>query len=136
MTVLVADLKKLVDLPETKVDSDLQPFLDTARLIVSEDLSGTSLSAARLELIELNLAAHYAVVSLEYGGLQEWQAGESKEQYKSIDPKAVGLDSTRFGQQALALDSSGTLRAKLSTKRTARFTVVKAPDECQEDTET
>lgn len=91
-------------------NSDVAPHIAIADLIVTEDLTSTVLTAARKIQIELYLAAHFAVLAWEAGGLGEQSIGDSKERYKYISSKSLGFSSTRFGQQAVTLDISGKLK--------------------------
>lgn len=54
------------------------------------------------------LGAHFAALTVERGGLAEEQVGETRQEY---DRKyEMGLGLTRFGQMAISLDPTGTLR--------------------------
>lgn len=102
---------------------DVSTFIATADLIVSEDLADKGLSADRLKQIELYLAAHFLAITQEKGGLKSQKIGEAAESYQiRTDMKGFGL--TRFGQQAMDLDTSGTLRTMATTVGTAKFRVV------------
>jgi hypothetical protein len=109
--------------------ADMSLFIEQAHLVVDDALGDSEHSDQRLRLIELNLAAHYAVVALERGGLTVRRIGEAEERYANSMASAnsatmVRLSSTRFGQQALMLDTTGIL-AKLNTAGgTAEFRVV------------
>lgn len=126
MAVQVTQLRVYANLPTIEIlpDDDVQIYIDIAAVIRSEDLEGKSITPGRLDLIELNLAAHYAIVSREYGGLTAQTVGQSEERYHIISDKMFGLGATRFGQQALALDTSGTLVTLASSPLKAKFTVV------------
>jgi hypothetical protein len=101
---------------------DVAPFIDTASLIVDESLSDQGMSDARLKTIELWLSAHYTAVAEERGALKKSSKGSSEEDY---DIKVgEGLNMTRFGQQALALDSSGVLAEQVTSTRDAQFRTV------------
>lgn len=104
--------------------NDHLPFIETANLIVTEELADQGLSAARLKQVELYLAAHYAVITLERGGLKSQKINEAEEDYKVIADKNQGIASTRFGQQAIALDTSGKLGELTSSILKAEFRVV------------
>lgn len=132
MAVDVEDLRKLVDTPTNKTEQDLQPFLDTAALIRAEDLAGQGLSDARLNLIELYLAAHFFVIAEEHGGLTRWQNGTSEEEYQRVPNNSEGLRSTHFGQIAIGLDNSGTLTQMASTLK-AEFRVINVNQEDASD---
>lgn len=102
-------------------NAQVTPHITTADLIVTEDLGAVTpaISSARLTQIELYLAAHFAVLAWEKGGVEDAAIGESKESYHRISTRSLGLTSTRFGQQAIALDTSGTLAAMDATAQAA-----------------
>lgn len=126
MTVAIEDLRRVVkEIPLDTEDTDLQPFLDIAALIRSEDLAGSGLSLSRLDQIELYLAAHFTCLAVENGGLTFTKSGQSIDHYREVDKSFAGLQSTRYGQTVLTLDSSGTLQSTMSTKK-ARFGVVRS----------
>jgi len=87
---------------------DLTPFIDLANLLVTEELSDfDTLSDERLVEIERWLSAHFAAVHTPL------TTQESAKVSASFQRGAVGMGllSTQYGQQAVALDSSGTLNA-------------------------
>lgn len=95
---------------ETNIgDTDLTPFIETANLIVTEHLTAAAitpaLSAARLELIERWLAAHFVRVREER--VTEMSAAGTRTKYEGQD--GMGLRATKYGQQAIALDPTGIL---------------------------
>lgn len=113
--------------PEVKLvfpsDRDLNPFITTASLLVDEELVGTNQSSTRLKQIELYLAAHFAALTEEGAALTSTRTGKSEDEYA---PGIFGesLRSTRFGQLAISLDTSGRLAMLSSTKGKAVFRVV------------
>lgn len=115
----VDDLKEILEVPPDVLDTSLQRFLDTANLVVTEDLAGKGLSTARLTQIELYLAAHFALNLTERGGLVSSRQLDSQDNYTSFSPLGNsgigGLKLTRYGQQALVLDTSGTLQRMSAT---------------------
>ncbi len=117
--VTAQEVEGIVDIPS---DLDLTPFIETASLIVTEDLAGKGLSTARLKQIELYLAAHYAIVRIERGQLIKNKTLNAEDQYGG--DFTTGLNLTRYGQQAITFDTSGTLAEMASSSRKARFTVV------------
>jgi hypothetical protein len=116
---LVSDdeVKALID-----TQRDTRPFIATAHIVVSEQLIGKGLSDDRLKQIELYLAAHYTAVSEEHGALKSSKMGESTDVYDLN--VGEGLKLTRFGQQALSLDTSGTLRSMGRTGANAQFRIL------------
>lgn len=82
-------------------------MLFTANNLVTTHLLNEGYSSDTLEQIEMYLAAHLVALSEEKGGLIRTQFGDAEEWYS--DQYDTGLRMTRFGQTALALDSSGVL---------------------------
>lgn len=104
--------------PETV--SNLSEAVKSATLIVDEELTTAGLSTARMKRIELFLAGHFAALSHERGGILISKIGDTRQEYADVYGK--GFEATRWGIQALAMDSSGRLAS--AGKRTARFKVV------------
>lgn len=104
--------------------SGVMLFIEQANVVVDEELLGSGLTDARLRLVELNLAAHYATVAIERGGLTLRRIGETEERYQATAQDAVKLSSTRFGQQAISLDPTGKLSQMNSPRGTAEFRVL------------
>ena len=100
--------------------------IETADAFVDNVLADKGLNSATLDLITLYLAGHFASLSRVEGPLAAQSLGEATERYHDI--YGPGLYSTRFGQQAVLFDTSGTLSdlaAKVkSPTRTARITVI------------
>jgi len=88
-------------------DSTIQGWIDIATLIVDdiEDADPT-LKAIRLERIEKLLSAHFA-------GSQDQRIAQTSAESKSVefqgDTEMTDLRATKYGQNAIALDSTGTL---------------------------
>jgi hypothetical protein len=104
-------------------DATLDLFINQAAMLVDEDLVGKGLSSDRLLYIEMNLAAHFATISIERGGFTQQVAGQSSESY-SMARDRVKLSSTRFGQQAIAMDSTSSLQNMDSQAGRAEFRVL------------
>jgi len=126
---LVVDTQVQQLVPQIKDLTLLDTFIQTADILVNEELTGRGLSIPRLTQIELFLAAHFATITFERGGLQSQRIGFQgpEDVYKAIDKDDKGFMSTRFGQQAVALDSTGRLAALSKGNLRARFKVVTAP---------
>ena len=95
---------------DTRNLPDLTPYIDTASAMVDDldecaDARGYTIDSTRLELIERWLAAHcYALSDQPYTGRST--LGASGQFQGRTD---MGLDATKYGQQAKALDKSGCL---------------------------
>ena len=105
-------------------ETAIAEFIEAAELVVSEDLAASTASVPRLELITKYMAAHFTVVSFERGGLTRQKAGESADTYKTGLDSDQGYLLTRFGQQAVSLDTSGILALNATPKQKAEFRVV------------
>jgi hypothetical protein len=111
---------------QIKTDIDTTLAIQQADMIVTENLSGKGHSATRLKFIELNLACHFVALAEERGGLKVSKTGDTLETYAG--DYTTGLNLTRFGQQAIVLDNSGTLSAGADpSKKAALFAVVGPP---------
>jgi hypothetical protein len=95
-------------------DFDFVQIFLTTKIIREEYLDVTLLSAPQLDYIELLLACHFTVLNVERGGLIKQTIGDASETYHDTSNKLTGLNSTRFGTQAIAFDTTGAL-ADLST---------------------
>lgn len=100
---------------------DTTTFIETANLLVTEHLVGKGLTDKRLKLVELYLAAHFVTVTEEKGGLRTSTTSDAKDVYAL--QTGMGFSMTRYGQQAMAFDTSQILRS-LDKQGPARFTVV------------
>lgn len=105
-------------------EASVDPFREAAELVVAEDLAGAGHSTARLDLIAKYMSAHFATVSFERGGLTRQKVGESADTYKTGLDSDQGYMLTRFGQQAVSLDSSGILALNAAPRQKAEFRVV------------
>jgi len=93
---------------------DTTPFINAAELIVAEEVvpNSSSLSPARQDLITLYLAAHFAAITDQSGGRVRSKVGDTEEDYipiSSYREPLQGFRMTRYGQQAMVLDTSGSL---------------------------
>ena len=88
-------------------DSPCGVSIDTAKLYVDK-ITGGALPDATLTIIWMYLAAHF--YSLSYPKAVSESGGGINTSYPQHAP-GKGLRSTIFGQQACALDTTGTLLA-------------------------
>jgi hypothetical protein len=105
-------------------NKDLTPFINTAHLIVCEDLNTGENSLERLTMIELYLSAHYACVS-DGGQIQTHKVGDATDTYAVS--KDSGLGSTGYGQQAIGLDNTGQLAESINPTKKAKFLLTGDP---------
>lgn len=99
------------DLLDHSVDTstDLDAYIETANMIVDDNLLNYGYSDAKLELIERWLSAHFYTLAQKPTIVSESADGASE----SYDVKTLGTNfaSTRYGQQAMLLDYRGKLAA-------------------------
>ena len=119
MAVSSADVRSVIEIPD---EVEVTSFIKTAKLIVEEDLADQGMSAARLDQIIIYLAAHFACLRVERGGLRSSQTLNAKDEYQLNADK--GLRSTRYGQQAITLDTSGVLASSAKAVGKAEFRIV------------
>jgi hypothetical protein len=115
------------DLVGAAADVAVLHHITDASLIVDEVLADCGMTPGRLALIEKYLAAHFHVMATENGGIIREKVGESEVSYVGANSRAgssEGLKASRFGQQAIALDTCGKLLAMSSPKKTAQLRVV------------
>lgn len=113
------DVKELVEVDE---DTDIDWAVETAYDVVTKHLDGVVTPATLLTRIELFIAAHLVSLSVEKGAIVRESTGTASANYANI--YGEGFRATRWGQQALALDYTGTLLKMTNTKLRAEFDVV------------
>lgn len=95
-----AEVKQIIETDLTAAEID--PFITVANILVDQI---TGLSAATLKEIERWLAAHY--VAIRDPRQTKEVIGDAEDTYAV--KVGFGLDGTTYGQQAKALDTTGTL---------------------------
>lgn len=118
--VTAAEVKELVN---TSVSDAviLTNHIETANLFVDTHLS-TKHTEPMLRRIELYLAAHFVALTEERGGVTRIKMGDADESLAAV--YGEGFRSTRFGQTALSLDTTGTLARLAQTKPKAELRIV------------
>lgn len=101
---------------------DVSPMIDAATTLVTDNLVGKGMSDATLTLITKYIAAHFTLISL-YSEPKYEEIERTRNEY-NFKP-GQGLASTRFGQQAIFIDTSGVLALMGTSQPYARFTLVK-----------
>lgn len=116
-----ADVRALV---EMLASVSTTPFITAAAVVSDSLLAGKGLSEELLTQIEIYMAAHFAVLAVEKGGLIKDTRGVSSATYNQASNRLVGFASTKFGQMAMTMDSTGTLTDAQPGSRNAQFRVV------------
>jgi hypothetical protein len=112
-----AEIKELVD-----TDKDVGWAVEAATVLVDEHLVGIGISDSMLQRIELFIGAHLAELASAGAGIIRESTGVSSTTWANI--YGEGFRATRWGQQALALDFTGTLVGLTSTKHKAELKLV------------
>lgn len=104
-----AELKAIcTEIPSTDVTT---MFINSAHLIVWEYYgTSTKYTEARLKLIELYLAAHFAAITNPVASFEGVGKVQQSLQYKV----GLGLNFTKYGQQALLLSNGELLGKRIS----------------------
>lgn len=113
------DVRELVELDDA---TDIDWAVESAEDIVTTHLADVGHTDSILSRITLFIAAHFAALQSERGGLIRESTGVASANYANI--YGEGFRSTRWGQQALALDSSGTLANVTQIRPRAQFQVI------------
>lgn len=113
------EVKAIIDTELT--GDEITPFLRSANVFVTASLGSTVLSVDHLREIEAWVAAHF--VAVRDPRLTSRKAGEATDTYQKAG-EGKRLEATIYGQQALVLDTTGTLAGLQSAQRTARIEVL------------
>lgn len=111
----VSEVKNII--PTNLSDSEIQSYIDTATALVDASLAG-KLSDTILEQIEKWLTAHL-ISTTRLRQLKSGKAGPASAEYFGKD--GMGLNSSTYGQQAIFLDSTGTLARQSEGKPSAKL---------------
>ena len=112
MAVSSAQVKAII----TTTIADTASFIAIAQNIVDEELVDSGHSTTRLDSIVLYLSAHLVCLTEELGGLRRSRLGEADESYRVPGEKDTGFASTRYGQTAMMLDTTGVLAGLSANK--------------------
>jgi len=100
------EVKAIIEIRDTTLAaSDLSPFIDTASILVDTHLLDSDLSDSLLKAIELWLSGHFVKIRDKETSREE--LGTAREYYDYMT--RMGLSATKEGQQAMMLDSTGSL---------------------------
>ena len=119
-----AQVKEIIDVAAS---TDLSPFIDAADGLVDRTVAlGTpSLSAAELVSVTLFLSAHFLSVYEKEANLTELTTDAITSKYAG--KYGSGLQSSQYGQTALALDTTGLLSQVGSTRQASLRNIATAP---------
>lgn len=104
-------------------DAQITAYIGSANTFVNSTLLGKGLSDGLLVELERWITAHMIALTAERTTRKE-EAGTAKVEYAGQFGKS--FEATSYGQMALVLDTSGTLK-DLMDKKQARFTAIQTP---------
>ncbi len=90
---------------KTDID-DIDLFIDTAEDLANEELANKGLSERRFLKIIIYLSAHFLTLKERQVAMEK--LGDASNTYQGAT--GMYLDSSLYGQTALVLDTSGTLK--------------------------
>jgi hypothetical protein len=105
-----ADVKKIID-TELTIE-EVTPFLETANVMITQNLSDEGYSDELMKQIETWLAAHFVAIRDPRVSREKFGDGDQTFHGKS----GMGLAHTPYGQQVMMLDSHGILATVSNTK--------------------
>jgi hypothetical protein len=125
-----ADVRKIMDTDDCRWP-DLSPFVGAANNLVNQVCLTSGYSDATLKEIEKWLAAHFACQPDPRA--QDQKIGESTDWFEG--KTGMFLANTRYGQQAMILDSAGNLAGLNNSmadrkRRTTKFRWLGGDDCC------
>ena len=121
--VIYSDVTSIIDTDLCR--EDVETMIDVASVMVADRLSSSGLSENILKEIERYLTAH--LIQIREPEVSSVRIGPMATTYNSSDTSGKGFSSTRYGQMAIMLDTSGTL-SEASTVTNASLTVFSESD--------
>lgn len=119
MRIMLSDLDNV--LGRSVLTERAWEYATGASLLVDEELAGAGLSAGRLRQIELYLSAHFATMASERAANLSSETIDDLGSRVYAGTTGAMLSATRYGQQAMTLDTSNNLRRLGSEKMPALF---------------
>lgn len=109
--VSTVDVRNIIRAKSLSSDQ-ITAIIQVADIVVQEQLTNQGFSIARLKIIEQYLAAHLCAVSDSTERMKDIRTGGVRGvEVAKTDAVGLGLSQTLFGQTAMMLDTSNTLRA-------------------------
>jgi len=120
-----AEVAAIIDYDSTGI-TDITPFIAAATILVDKIAAfDTGIDATQLKEIERWLSAHF--VAIRDPKLTSQSANGASESYET-NKTAFGLKLTRYGQQAIALDTSGYLTTIAESAKKASMVILAPAD--------
>lgn len=111
-------VRQIIDTEIT--DANVEGYIEAASTVLDEVFAGVTISSTMLTEIERWLTAHFISSTKERQAKKEGAGGAFIEYAGEYE---MGLQSTSYGQNAMTLDYTGTLRGLAG--KTASITAIK-----------
>ena len=102
-------VKAILEIAEY-TDSNLEADQAPAKILIDENLLDKGLSDNTLNEIGAWLVCHYKAQTNSFAVVKEVIIGDEEEKYQGRNLASQGLPNTIYGQQAITLDRTNTLR--------------------------
>lgn len=113
-----ADVLNLMEIELT--DDQVNPYITSATVFVDANLSGKGIDDDLLDEIKIWVTAHMISVTRDRLTKKE-KAGEAEVEY--FGKMGMALEASHYGQMAMTLDNTGTLRSLSSDKQAWLFAI-------------
>lgn len=127
MAVTINDVLAMIK--EYDATANYSWALTDAQILMTAPFAAASpaVPSTTQDLVIKYIAAHFITLAVERGGITKQKIGESEESYSNKGGE--GFASTRFGQQAKAMDPTRTLsKMDQAIKGAAQLSVVHRPE--------
>jgi hypothetical protein len=121
MAITPSDVKEIMD--TNLADASLQRHIDASTRLVDRELDGEDQDVK--DDVNLYLSAHFAAT--QEPRAERASVGDASVTYQG--DSEMGLKSTRYGQQAIFVDSTGTLEKLAEGKKSASLTFYSRADD-------
>lgn len=117
------DADKVRWILETDLETvDIDAYIEGATALIDREFENKGVSETLLENIERWLTAHMIAATRERQAIEQ-KAGPAEQKFTDVYHR--GLDSTSYGQMAMALDPTGTLFDLSMQRRPIKLYAVK-----------
>jgi len=106
LTTIAEVLAICKEVDEETPTTEMDMFIATGHILVWENLDGYGIPTSRLTMIERYLSAHFAAITYTPSSFEA--AGKVQVSYST--KVALGFDLTRYGQMAVRLDPTRSLK--------------------------
>ena len=116
--VTATEVKQIIDVDSNILEADLTIHINAANRIITKVVTSSEMSTDDLKECERWLAAHFIAMGRDPISNIEKAATVGETKGHRLD---LGLNNTRFGQMAMAIDTSGALASLAKGSKKASF---------------